>query len=75
MAKEIRVQVDDETYNELVRLAAGDQVEPGQYAGRLLTADITRARFDDAFATFAQEHGAAFARHFGTTRRADGAAA
>ncbi|MDF3144161.1 MULTISPECIES: hypothetical protein [unclassified Streptomyces] len=61
--KEIRIEVDDETYEQLQRLAAG--AEPGQYAKQLLTADLARAQFLDAARSFAGEHGPAFAEHFG----------
>lgn len=58
--------VDDETYAELVRLAANGAVEPGQFAARILTAGITRARFGEAAKDFAAEHAAGFANRFGT---------
>lgn len=63
MAREIRIQVDDETYEQLERLAAGGPAE--QYAAQLLTADIARARFKEAAKSFADEHGAGFAARFG----------
>ncbi|MEU9211335.1 hypothetical protein AB0D27_26225 [Streptomyces sp. NPDC048415] len=45
MAKEIRITVDDETYDALQRLAADGHVEPGQYASQRLTADLAHLRF------------------------------
>ncbi|MFE7779274.1 hypothetical protein ACFU5O_36510 [Streptomyces sp. NPDC057445] len=66
MAREIRIEVDDETYEQLERLAAGGHAEPEQYAAQLLTADITRARFNEAAAGFADEHAAGFAARFGS---------
>ncbi|MER7001221.1 hypothetical protein [Streptomyces sp. NPDC000410] len=66
MAREIRIEVDDETYEQLERLAAGGHAEPAQYAAQLLTADITRARFNEAAKAFADEHAAGFAARFGT---------
>ncbi|MFC8125967.1 hypothetical protein [Streptomyces sp. NPDC057302] len=65
MAKEIRLQMDEETYAELVRQAAGGQVEPDRYAAQLLTADLARPRFTAAAKAFADEHGSAFAEEFG----------
>ncbi|MEU6680967.1 hypothetical protein [Streptomyces sp. NPDC046925] len=67
MAKEIRLQIDDETYAELVRQAAADggQAEPDRYAQQLLTADLARPRFTAAAKAFADEHGRAFADEFG----------
>lgn len=65
MAKEIRIVVDDEMYEQLQRMA-GDDVEPGQYAKQLLAADLARAQFLDAAAAFGQDHGPAFAERFGT---------
>ncbi|MER7000680.1 hypothetical protein [Streptomyces sp. NPDC000410] len=66
MAREIRIEVDDETYEQLKRLAAGGHAEPEQYAAQLLTADITRARFNEAAKAFADEHAAGFAARFGS---------
>ncbi|WP_328862993.1 hypothetical protein [Streptomyces sp. NBC_00306] len=66
MAREIRIEVDDETYEQLKRLAAGGHTEPEQYAAQLLTADITRTRFVEAAGTFAAEHAEGFAAPFGT---------
>ncbi|WP_126903653.1 hypothetical protein [Streptomyces sp. WAC 01325] len=70
--REIRIEVDDETYAQLQRLA-GDQVEPGQYAKRLLTADLARAQFLETAGSFAGEHGQAFAEHFGAGPRSHAA--
>lgn len=67
MPKEIRLQIDDETYAELVRQAAGGHVEPDRYAQQLLTADLARPRFNAAAKAFAAEHGPAFAAEFGTS--------
>ncbi|WP_405863888.1 hypothetical protein [Streptomyces sp. NBC_00005] len=66
MAKEIRITVDDETFEELQRLAADGHVEPAQYASQRLTADLARVRFLEGAKAFADEHGQAFAERFGT---------
>ncbi|MBC2906740.1 hypothetical protein [Streptomyces cupreus] len=65
MAKELRIQVDDETYEQLARLAADGHVEPGQYASQRLTADLARTRFLEGAKAFADQHGQAFAERFG----------
>lgn len=69
MAKEIRIQVDDETYAQLERLAAGGHAQPEQYAAKLLTADLARARFTEAAKVFAAEHAEGFAARFGGGER------
>ncbi|MFF1444608.1 hypothetical protein [Streptomyces sp. NPDC058295] len=65
MAREIRIMIDDETYEELQRLAADDHEDPDQYASRRLTDDLNRARFLEGARAFAEEHGQAFADRFG----------
>jgi hypothetical protein len=65
MPREIRIEVDDETYEELERLAASGRAEPGQYAAQLLTADISRVRFAAGAKEFAAEHAEGFAARFG----------
>lgn len=66
MAKEIRIKVDDETYEELQRRAADGQEDPDQYASRRLTDDLARTRFLEGARAFVEEHGQAFADRFGT---------
>ncbi|WP_331732248.1 hypothetical protein [Streptomyces sp. NBC_00989] len=66
MAKEIRIQVDDETFEELRRRAADDHEEPDQYASRRLTDDLARTRFIEGARGFVEEHGQAFVDRFGT---------
>ncbi|MEW2490815.1 hypothetical protein [Streptomyces sp. NPDC048411] len=65
MAREIRINVDDETYEQLERLAADGHAEPEQYAAQLLTADIARSRFNEAAKAFRDEHARGFAARFG----------
>ncbi|MER5228072.1 MULTISPECIES: hypothetical protein [Streptomyces] len=67
MPKEIRIEVDDETYEELQRLAADGHEEPDQYASRRLTADLARTRFLEGSARFISAPGMReeFARRFG----------
>jgi hypothetical protein len=65
MAKEIRITVDDDFYEELARRAAEDNVEPGQYASQRLITDLAHARFLEGAKAFAEEHGPAFADAFG----------
>ncbi|MFD3505737.1 hypothetical protein [Streptomyces sp. NPDC058678] len=66
MPKEIRIKVDDETYEQLQRLAADDHENPDQYASRRLTADLAHTRFLEGAKAFVEEHGQAFAERFGT---------
>ncbi|KUN57810.1 hypothetical protein AQJ46_45640 [Streptomyces canus] len=66
MAKEIRIEVDDETFEELQRRAADDREDPDQYASRRLTADLARTRFLEGAKAFVEEHGQAFVDRFGT---------
>jgi hypothetical protein len=65
MSREIHVEVDDTTYDQLTQLAADGDAEPGRFAAQLLTASVGRARFTAGAAAFAAEHGAAFAARFG----------
>ena len=66
LAKEIRIKVDDETYEELQRRAADGHEDPDQYASRRLTDDLARTRFLEGARAFVEEHGQAFADRFGT---------
>ncbi|MFI6341089.1 hypothetical protein [Streptomyces sp. NPDC050535] len=66
MAKEIRIRIDDETFEELRRRAADDHEDPDQYASRRLTDDLARTRFIEGAKAFVDEHGPAFAERFGT---------
>lgn len=67
MAREIRIMIDDETYEELQRLAADDHEDPDAYASRRLTDDLNRARFLEGAQAFVEEHGQAFADRFGAS--------
>ncbi|CAL9675480.1 hypothetical protein [Streptomyces griseomycini] len=66
MAKELRISIDEETYEQLLRQAAHHHEDPDQYASRRLTADLAHTRFLEGAKTFAAEHGPAFAERFGT---------
>ncbi|MGY0071902.1 hypothetical protein ACWZEH_35225 (plasmid) [Streptomyces sp. QTS137] len=65
MAREIRIVIDDETYEELQRRAATGHEDPDQYASRRLTDDLARTRFLEGAKAFVDEHGQAFADRFG----------
>ncbi|MEU2453956.1 hypothetical protein ABZ605_28235 [Streptomyces sp. NPDC012765] len=65
MAREIRIQISDEAYEQLQRAAAEKQVPAEAYAGRVLDADLARARFREGARLFVGEHAAAFAERFG----------
>lgn len=66
MPREIRITIDDATYQELQRRAADDHEDPDQYASRRLTADLAHVRFIEGAKAFVEEHGQAFADRFGT---------
>ncbi|MFI9047395.1 hypothetical protein [Streptomyces sp. NPDC053427] len=74
MAKQLVIEVDDETYEQLARLAAGGHAELQQFAAQRLTADLARLRFDEAARSFAADHGAAFAARFGAGEQGRAAA-
>ncbi|MEU5216670.1 hypothetical protein AB0G79_10790 [Streptomyces sp. NPDC020807] len=65
MAREIRIEISDEAYEALERVAAEKHVPAEDYAGRVLDADLTRARFLEGARVFVDQHGKAFAERFG----------
>ncbi|MGW9436392.1 hypothetical protein [Streptomyces sp. NPDC055607] len=71
MAREIRIEISDEAYEALQRVAAEKHVPAEHYAGSVLDADLTRARFVEGARSFVDRHGRAFAERFG--RPADAA--
>ncbi|WP_432129383.1 hypothetical protein [Streptomyces sp. bgisy082] len=71
IAREIRIEISDEAYEALERVAAEKHMPAEDYAGRVLDADLTRARFVEGARSFVAQHGQAFAKRFG--RPADAA--
>jgi hypothetical protein len=74
MAREIRIEISDEAYEALERAAAARHVAAEAYAGQVLDADLTRARFLEGARLFVAEHGDAFAERFGRPGRGADAA-
>lgn len=68
MSREIRIEVSDETYEQLQRLGAERHLPAEQYAQQVLAADLVRARFTEGARAFITEHAAGFAARFGTCR-------
>jgi hypothetical protein len=76
MSRELRIQIDDDAYEQLRGLADSDHVDAEKYAQRLLLADLARQRFETGARAFIEEHGDAFVTRFGTRSAAhDGHAA
>ncbi|MFJ4340176.1 hypothetical protein [Streptomyces sp. NPDC088915] len=73
MAREIRIEISDEAYEALERVAAEKHVPAEHYAGSVLDADLTRARFVEGARSFIDQHGQAFAKRFGRPADADAA--
>ncbi|MFQ6199793.1 hypothetical protein [Streptomyces sp. NPDC000405] len=74
MAREIRIEISDEAYEQLQRAAAEKRVAAEAYAGQVLDADLTRIRFLEGARSFIGQHAEGFAEHFGgPTGRADAA--
>ncbi|WP_031511034.1 hypothetical protein [Streptomyces megasporus] len=62
---ELRVNVPEDVYEQLQVLAANQQMPAEEYAARMLTDDVTRARFVEGARDFIVEHAAEFADRFG----------
>ncbi|GAA1111863.1 hypothetical protein [Streptomyces javensis] len=65
MAREIRIEISDETYEQLQRAAAEKRVPAEAYAGQVLDADLTRVRFMEGARSFIGQHAEGFAERFG----------
>ncbi|WP_306184966.1 MULTISPECIES: hypothetical protein [unclassified Streptomyces] len=67
MAREIRIEIDDEQYEQLEREAHQRHEDPGVYAGRVLADGLNKARFLEGCAEFLAVPGMReeFARRFG----------
>jgi hypothetical protein len=67
MAREIRIEIDDEQYEQLEREAHQLHEDPTVYAGRVLADGLNKARFLDGCAQFLATPGMReeFARRFG----------
>ncbi|MEU8764280.1 hypothetical protein [Streptomyces sp. NPDC048659] len=64
--RELHITVTDEVYEQLQALAADKKVPAEEYAARMLTDDVTKARFLAGAEQFVAEHALGFAEHFGT---------
>ncbi|MET9427900.1 MULTISPECIES: hypothetical protein [unclassified Streptomyces] len=75
MAREIRIEISDEAYEQLQRAAAEKRVAAEAYVGQVLDADLTRVRFVEGARSFISQHAEAFAERFGgpTGRSVDAA--
>ncbi|GHG04177.1 hypothetical protein ACFFSH_38975 [Streptomyces filamentosus] len=65
MARELRIEISDEAYEALQHAAAAKHVAAEDYAGQVLHADLTRARFLDGARLAVAEHADAFAARYG----------
>ncbi|MGW6817446.1 hypothetical protein [Streptomyces sp. NPDC055005] len=75
MAREIRIEISDEAYEQLQRAAAEKRVPAEAYAWQVLNADLTRVRFADGARAFIGMHAEGFASRFGGPTGADATAA
>ncbi|UNZ22315.1 hypothetical protein [Streptomyces sp. 891-h] len=66
MSREIRLTVDDETYEALQRRATTEHVPAEQYAAQVLRTDLTHARFIEGASAFIAEHAEGFEERFGS---------
>ncbi|MFF5125900.1 hypothetical protein ACFY41_03010 [Streptomyces syringium] len=74
MAREIRIEISDEAYEQPQRAAAEKHVAAEAYAGQVLDADLTRFRFVEGARSFIGQHAEGFAELFGgRAGRADAA--
>ncbi|CAM5272283.1 hypothetical protein GCM10010329_79190 [Streptomyces spiroverticillatus] len=75
MAREIRIEISDEAYEQLERAAARKRVPAEAYAGQVLDADLARERFHEGARLFLAEHAEGLAERFGrpSARNADAA--
>lgn len=75
MAREIRIEISDEAYEQLQRAAAEKHVPAEAYAGQVLAADLIKVRFLEGARAFISEHAEGFAERFGgpASHRADAA--
>jgi hypothetical protein len=67
MAREIRIEIDDEQYAQLEREAHERHEDPTVYAGRVLAQELNKARFLEGSALFLSTPGMReeFASRFG----------
>ncbi|MET8291749.1 hypothetical protein ABZV80_42350 [Streptomyces sp. NPDC005132] len=67
MARELRIEIDDELYEQLAREAGELHEDPTVYAGRVLAHQLDRARFLEGSAQFLSTPGIReeFAARFG----------
>jgi hypothetical protein len=65
MGREIRIEISDAAYEQLLRSAAEQRVAAEDYAGRLLDRGLAGARFRDGAREFIGRNADAFAEHFG----------
>ncbi|MEU3512777.1 hypothetical protein ABZ733_33930 [Streptomyces longwoodensis] len=65
MAREIRITISGELYEQLEQRVAKRHLPPEAYAGQVLDADLTQARFRQGARAFIGEHAERFAKRFG----------
>lgn len=67
MAREIRIELDEEQYEQLEREAHERHEDPTVYAGRVLAQELNKARFIEGSALFLSTPGVRdeFASRFG----------
>ncbi|MFI9248030.1 hypothetical protein ACIGXF_36965 [Streptomyces sp. NPDC053086] len=67
MARELRIELDDDQYEQLAREAHERHEDPTVYAGRVLAQELNKARFLEGSALFLSTPGMreAFASRFG----------
>jgi hypothetical protein len=74
MAKEIQVELSDETAAAVQRAAEAEHVDPSTYVGSLIEANVSRVVFLDGAQACIDEHADGFARRFGPAPAANQAA-
>jgi hypothetical protein len=77
MVRELRIELDEEQYEQLVRHARERHEDPTVYAGRVLAQELDKVRFLEGSALFLSTPGVReeFASRFGPQPGADASAA
>ncbi|KUN35735.1 hypothetical protein AQJ30_23905 [Streptomyces longwoodensis] len=63
--REIRITISDEPYEQLEERAAKRHLPPEAYAGQVMDADLTQARFREGARALIGEHAEKFGKRFG----------
>ncbi|MFE2639463.1 hypothetical protein ACFXKF_32670 [Streptomyces scopuliridis] len=74
MAKEIQVELSDETAAAVQRAAEAEHVDPATYIGTMIEANVHRGLFLSGAQACIEEHAEGFARRFGPAPAASQAA-